>query len=170
MRRVTIFCDGLCEPTSSGGIGISAAVAFDGDVGGYAGALRPAPLVEAHQEIGRGAGMTNNIAEYKAVRWALRWAVKNAADADIHIFTDSMLVVNQVNGSWQCNKEHLRELRDECRGLMKEIAHVSLEWVRREENDVADALTDKATEKHCCVSHSERTDDDFRFLSRFFSR
>lgn len=143
MSKITIFCDGATEPINPGGIGIAAVIAFDGDVSGACGARRPAPIVERYAEVGRGEGITNNLVEYKAVRWALRWAAKKASDLDIQIFTDSMLVVNQINGAWQCNKDHLRELRDECREIMKSIPRVNLAWVPREENDVADALTRK---------------------------
>jgi ribonuclease HI len=141
MKRITFYCDGACEPCNPSGIGVSAAIAFEGDVRGAAGAQRPEPLIAKYAEIGRGAGMTNNRAEYAAVRWALRWSVKNIAHCEIVVFTDSQLVVRQINGEWACNKDHLRIFRDECRELIKELPYFRLEWVRRELNDVADELT-----------------------------
>ncbi len=42
--------------------------------------------------------MTNNIAEYNGVLEALRFATHHYANSEIEFFTDSKLVVNQVNG------------------------------------------------------------------------
>jgi len=58
----------------------------------------------------RGLGRrTNNEAEYEAVLMALLmcWS---ADLVDPVIYSDSTLVVNQVNGKWRCNNEGLRPL------------------------------------------------------------
>src|SRR3989304_8366617 len=58
---------------------------------------------------------TNNEAEYRAVLQGI--VIAEFGDS---IWTDSQLVVSQVNGSWRTNEEHLRKLRDEVRsGLLR---------------------------------------------------
>jgi ribonuclease HI len=151
--KLTIFADGLTEPVNPNGYGCCAFVVFEGDVSGRAEAKRPDPIHSAHACIARpGDKVTNNVCEYRSVRAALRWVVANAhkaaKDRDVEIRTDSQLVVNQVVGSWQCNADHLRVFRDECREMIRQLnGKVSLVWVRRDENDVADALTRLAYEK-----------------------
>ena len=62
---------------------------------------------------------------------------------------DSMLVINQITGSWKCNKEHLQKARDRCKELITKITpqQFELEWVPREQNEEADALSRKAYEE-----------------------
>lgn len=126
-----IYCDGLCEPTNPGGYGCCAFVV-----------LRGGEQVHAqYGSIGRGPEMTNNVAEYRAVRAALKWLAANQGDETARVMTDSKLVVEQVNGRWDCNSEKLRPLRDECRELMLGMRNVILLWIPRAQNTVADALT-----------------------------
>jgi ribonuclease HI len=135
------------------GYGCCAFVVFEGDVSGRAGAPRPDPIHSQHACIARpGDNVTNNICEYRSVRAALRWVVANvhkaAKDRHVEIRTDSQLVVNQVAGSWLVKAEHLRVFCDDCQQMMAQLKdRVSLVWVRRDENDVADALTRIAYEK-----------------------
>ena len=59
-----VYCDGLCEPVNPGGYACWAWVAVEDDA------------VRARQSgcIGRGDGMTTNLAEYRALLEALRAA------------------------------------------------------------------------------------------------
>ena len=61
--------------------------------------------------------VTNNVGEYKAVILALKWAEDSAhsGDLNVSILTDSLLVVNQVNGVWKCKKEHSIYKFNNCR-------------------------------------------------------
>lgn len=150
--KLTIFADGLTEPVNPNGYGCCAFVVFEGEVSGRAGAQRPDPIHEQYACIARpGDNVTNNVCEYRSVRAALRWAVENvhkaAKDREVEIRTDSQLVVNQVSGLWAVKAEHLRPYRDECAQMISELkGKAKLVWVRRDENDVADALTRKAYE------------------------
>jgi ribonuclease HI len=132
-----IYCDGLCEPKNPGGYGCSAFVVFrDGE--------------QIHQRygcVGSGPEMTNNVAEYRAVRGALKWLAGNRGDGSVQVMTDSKLVVEQVNGRWECNSDKLRPYRDDCRRLLRGMENVMLLWVPRERNEVADALTRVAYRK-----------------------
>lgn len=61
---------------------------------------------------------------------------------------DSMLVIQQVSGKWQCHKEHLRKLRARCKELEKSLVFpVKYEWVSREGNEAADAVSRREYEK-----------------------
>ena len=75
--------------------------------------------------------VTNNVGEYKAVLLALQRVLNNLTP--ITIYTDSLLVVNQVSGVWACRKHHLLPFRERIRELLVKTG-VSLAWIPREEN------------------------------------
>lgn len=129
-ERIVIQTDGLCEPRNPGGWACWAWVAI---------AEEAQEIASGHGCIGHGPGATNNVAEYQAVLAALDWAISHEL-ADILIQTDSKLVVEQVAGHWQCNASHLRGLRDEVRARLAGCTG-RLEWVPREQNTRADALS-----------------------------
>lgn len=134
MNEYVIFCDGLCEPINPGGY---ACWGFVVTRGGFS------IVAEKSGCVGNGNGMTNNIAEYNALLNALAWAFKN--EVSVQIKTDSQLVVQQTVGTWKCNKEELRVLRDRCRkGL--EMTGSTLQWVPREQNERADQLSRRGYE------------------------
>jgi ribonuclease HI len=151
--NLTIFADGLTEPVNPNGYGCCAFVVFEGKVSGRAGAVRPDPIHAQYACIARpGQNITNNVCEYRSVRAALRWTVENvhkaAKDRHVEIRTDSQLVVNQVLGLWQVKALHLRQFRDDCQQMLSQLGdRASLVWVRRDENDAADALTRLAYDK-----------------------
>ncbi len=145
---LTVFVDGANEPVNPGGHMACAFAAFEGEVSGAEGAQRPPPLAAHYKVFDRHPGATNNVAEYRALRGALGWLIKHAPDAEIKIFMDSNLVVNQVHGSWACRAANLQPFLTECQEQLAKLSKASLHWVRREENAVADSLTRKAyTEK-----------------------
>ena len=88
---------------------------------GTAGGEWKHKIVRSHSE------KTNNEMEYEGVIHAMR-EFKKAA-----IFSDSELVVNQVNGVYKVRQAHLMPLRDEARRLMK-LNGNTLVWVPRDEN------------------------------------
>ena len=74
--------------------------------------------------------VTVNVGEYQAAILAL--SVCRLISEEVEILTDSLLVVNQVNGLWKCKKPHLLPFRDYARLLMESGA--TLKWIPREEN------------------------------------
>jgi ribonuclease HI len=93
---------------------------------------------------GRGEGMTNNMGEYHAVIAALRWALglPETARRPIIIQSDSMLIVNQCNGSWQVKDEKLIPLHSLVQRAIRRYGRkVTLKWVPREQNAEVDALS-----------------------------
>jgi ribonuclease HI len=128
---VKIFCDGLCEPINPNGYGCWGWIARD-SLGNT--------VAQDYGCIGKGVGITSNVAEYHAVIESLKWLVRNRNVKVKQICADSLLVVNQINGKWKCKVLHLVPLRDEARALLDQ-SRATLHWIPREENQLADLLT-----------------------------
>jgi ribonuclease HI len=92
------------------------------------------------EETGHG---TNNEAEYEALERICEF-IKNNNIRKVDIKGDSMLVVNQVNGKWKCNKPSLLLLKDKILKLLKGITF-TLTHVPREQNTEADILSKKGS-------------------------
>jgi ribonuclease HI len=86
---------------------------------------------------------TNNVAEYTALVRALQRAaelgLRRAA-----VFSDSELMVKQMNGEYSVKNADLKELYDEAQGLRRRFDAVTLAHVRRAENRRADRLCNDA--------------------------
>ena len=141
--HLIVYCDGACLPTNPGGWATWAwvAVAPDGQ-----------ELASASGCLGHGPGRTNNLAEYTAVVEALRWA-KGHGRGPVLVRTDSQLVVQQVNDAWRVKAAPLLPLLQEARRLLQAVGG-RLEWIPREANSRADALTYQA------YSEALRTEGD----------
>jgi ribonuclease HI len=85
---------------------------------------------------------TNNEAEYAALICLLKEARARGLDG-LEIRGDSKLVVSQVKREWKINLPHLRKLAEEAWDLMEGM-NVRLSWIPRNENAMADALSNKA--------------------------
>jgi len=131
--RLIFDCDGACLPVNPGGWATWAWVAVDPD--GH-------DITSASGCLGHGPGQTNNVAEYAAVLQALRWA-KHQGRGPVLVRTDSQLVVHQVNGAWRIKATPLLPLAHEARALLVDLGG-RLEWIPREANTRADALTYQA--------------------------
>ena len=99
-----------------------------------------APLQSIARYIGRA---TNNTAEYQALLIALARA-RDAGVKHLRVFSDSELLVNQVNGRYRTTVPHLQQYLQEAIRLMREIGRVDVAHVRREQNKEADALANEA--------------------------
>ena len=99
-----------------------------------------APLQSIARYIGRA---TNNTAEYQALLIALARA-RDAGVRHLRVFSDSELLVNQVNGRYRTTVPHLQQYLQEAIRLMREIGRVDVAHVRREMNKEADALANEA--------------------------
>lgn len=131
--QIVVYSDGLCEPRNPGGWACWGWVAVD--EAGH-------ELASDCGVIGHGAGMTNNIAEYHAAIRALTWA-EGAGVHDVILRTDSQLVVNQVSRAWACKAANLWPLLAELTALVA-ATRARVEWVPREQNARADALSRQA--------------------------
>ena len=85
---------------------------------------------------------TNNIAEYKAILFAIKKA-KEFKPKKILIRSDSELIVRQFLGIYKIRDENLKkifsEIIDELKGIEYKIEHI-----RREQNKLADKLSKEA--------------------------
>ncbi|XP_073120892.1 uncharacterized protein [Henckelia pumila] len=90
---------------------------------------------------------SNNEAEYEAVLIGLR-AAKQAGAARVHLYSDSQLVAQQVNGTYEVKNEKLKEYMraiEEARGLFDEVM---FEQIPRESNEKAYYLAKMASSLH----------------------
>lgn len=87
---------------------------------------------------------TNNTAEYLALIEVLEYMLKEGLNANhIEIFSDSRMVVTQVNMVSTTKAPHLIRLRDCAHQLLDEFDNISLTFIPREENAYVDALINK---------------------------
>ncbi len=94
-------------------------------------------------EFSRALGIgTNNEAEYKALIMLLE-EIASRGLKKITVRGDSRLVVSQVTGKWKVREERLRPLAERAKDLVRATG-AALEWVPREKNSMADALSNKA--------------------------
>ncbi|HSD72352.1 MAG TPA: ribonuclease HI family protein [Thermoanaerobaculia bacterium] len=82
---------------------------------------------------------TNNVAEYRALLMALARAAELGAE-DVEIFSDSELLVRQINGHYRVKADHLKPLVSEAVRRAKGFRRFSITHVRREQNRNADRL------------------------------
>ena len=86
---------------------------------------------------------TNNIAEYTALVTALQKAASLGA-RNIKIFSDSELMVKQINGDYKVKNENIRELFSQCIDLLAGIPSWQIKHIPREKNKLADKLVNRA--------------------------
>lgn len=82
---------------------------------------------------------TNNVAEYTALVEALDQA-QQLGLRRLDVFSDSELLVKQINGDYRVKNPDLKQLYDEALGLMRQFDKVTVSHVRREFNRRADEL------------------------------
>lgn len=76
---------------------------------------------------------TNNFAEYTAIISALKAAVKfSKPDTKIELFSDSELVISQMNGRYAVRSENLIKLNAEAKSAANKFASVKFTHVPRE--------------------------------------
>jgi len=86
---------------------------------------------------------TNNVAEYRGLLAALEWALAHGSPR-VHVRSDSLLLVQQMRGNFKVKHPGLRPLHAKARLLAHQIGQVTFEHVRRETNQHADRLANRA--------------------------
>ncbi len=86
---------------------------------------------------------TNNIAEYTAILKALE-AAKQLAVGRLTIFSDSELLVRQLNGDYKVKSEQIRPLFSQAVDLLGEFDSWKVQHIAREKNQQADKLVNRA--------------------------
>jgi ribonuclease HI len=89
---------------------------------------------------------TNNVAEYNGLLAALDWCREHGA-TEVHVRSDSLLLVQQMRGVYKVKHEGLKPLYGRARLLSHAIGRVTFEHVRREQNKEADRLANLAMDE-----------------------
>jgi ribonuclease HI len=89
---------------------------------------------------------TNNVAEYHALLHALRWALSRGARR-VLVFSDSELVVRQIQGRYRVRHRDIIPLHREASSLLARFEEARVVHVPREENREADRLANRAVDE-----------------------
>ena len=100
------------------------------------------PLEKRYKYLGT---TTNNIAEYTGALYGLRRA-KELGAKEIELYMDSKLVIEQLAGRWKIKNDALKVLSRQISGVLKSLK-ISYHWIPREQNSIADALSNKAMDE-----------------------
>ncbi len=87
--------------------------------------------------------MTCNEAEYAALIFALEQAL-TFKPQEVHAFSDSRVVVEQMRGWMRVHSDNLRPLHRKARQLAERFERISFTHIPRERNQLADAIADDA--------------------------
>jgi ribonuclease HI len=126
---LVIFTDGCCLG-NPGPMGIGVVIYRDG-----------VRVEELDEYLGNG---TNNVAEYTAVIRALETA-HEMGEKEVHLKSDSQLLVQQLNGEYKVKDAKLRPLKRQVEHLCTGL-EVHFEHIPREKNGEADKLSKEAAE------------------------
>jgi formyltetrahydrofolate-dependent phosphoribosylglycinamide formyltransferase len=86
---------------------------------------------------------TNNVAEYTALVKALE-AAKRIGAEQLTVFSDSELLVKQINGQYKVKSEQLRPLFRQAVDLLGEFEDWKVRHITRDKNKEADELVNQA--------------------------
>jgi ribonuclease HI len=89
---------------------------------------------------------TNNVAEYEGLLLGLRRALELGA-REIDVRADSQLLIRQLEGSYRVKNAGLAPLFNEAQRLLRQFDKVSLQHVPREENALADEMSNRAIDE-----------------------
>lgn len=85
---------------------------------------------------------TNNQAEYQALKEGLE-ACKRLRIHDVHVFMDSLLVVNQMKGIFKVKNRDLWPIHQAIKDDLSNFSSVSFTHVPRELNKIADGMVNE---------------------------
>jgi len=104
---------------------------------------------------------TNNVAEYTGLLKALS-AAKDSGAKTIQAFSDSQLMVRQINGEYKVKNQKLKELHARCMELLAGFASWQITHVSREKNKQVDGLANRAMnlEKDIVLNRRETRSKD----------
>ena len=131
---IVVEFDGACWPNPKGRASAGVLIRDGDDV-----------LVQKGFYIGRGKGMSSNVAEYVALIEALKYLKAGGfADEPIIVRGDSKLVIMQMSGRWKIKKGIYKEHALSALNMKQGFSDISFEWVSRELNTTCDELAEHA--------------------------
>jgi ribonuclease HI len=95
---------------------------------------------------------TNNQAEYFGFKKGLERA-QNLGIDKISLFSDSQLVVNQMNGIYKVKNQELAPLHQEIKTLANSFEKISFAYIPRELNKIADKEVNRILDDHARSKH-----------------
>ncbi|HET9641344.1 MAG TPA: reverse transcriptase-like protein [Candidatus Paceibacterota bacterium] len=94
---------------------------------------------------------TNNVAEYTALVSAFDALLAELQDAakhaDVAVFMDSKLVIEQMKGAWKVRHPNMKPLQARAAESARAFKSVSFMHIPRERNAEADALANEAMDR-----------------------
>jgi len=90
--------------------------------------------------------MTNNMAEYEALIHALKRACQSSIK-NLYIYTDSLLVTNQITGKYKIKNPQLINYADTAKNIIEYFSNFTLKYIPRKKNTLADKLAKNAANK-----------------------
>jgi ribonuclease HI len=88
---------------------------------------------------------TNNYAEYSGLLAALEYALEHKTG--LEVWSDSELIVRQLNGQYKVRHPELKVLYEQARGIIRQLGWFKIRHVRREQNREADRLANEAMDR-----------------------
>lgn len=130
--EIEVWYDGCCEPVNPGGNASFGAVIKRGEE----------ILWSRSGYIGSGEGMSNCVAEYAGMIGALEKLLSlGLQDADILVRGDNMMTIRQMEGRWRAKRGLYIPYYSLCKSLVARFSRIRFEWIPRELNGEADALS-----------------------------
>lgn len=87
---------------------------------------------------------TNNQAEYQALKLGMEHALHDFQTRELHVYMDSMLVVNQMKNIFKIKNRDLWPIHNACLELSKRFKKVTFDHVPRELNKLADRAVNES--------------------------
>ncbi len=101
------------------------------------------PVAQLSEFLGR---QTNNYAEYSGLLAALNYTLRHGFKA-LKVFSDSELMVKQINGEYKVSNPTLKELHERAMKLIDQLDYFEIDHVLREKNREADRLANLAMDR-----------------------
>ena len=133
---LTVFIDGSCVP-NPGGIASYGLIIYE---------FLKCLLAEG-KVCGQGLMMSNNVAEYKALLAFFDWYKEHGDGRNAFIFSDSQLLVKQMNGEWGATAGQYVPFYGQAIRFYNQkenLQKFTFQWIPREKNIEADALSKDA--------------------------
>jgi phosphoribosylglycinamide formyltransferase-1 len=108
---------------------------------------------------------TNNVAEYTGIVKAIEAAIKIGATSLI-VFSDSQLLVRQINGQYKVKSEQIRPFFQKAVEMLGRFENWKVQFVFREKNQEADRLVNQALNLEKDVVHGKPCGKDKPALRR----
>ena len=89
------------------------------------------------KKLGKG---TNNIAEFSACLYGIKYIKYILNCNNIIIYGDSNLAINVINKYWQAKQDYLIKIANIIHHELKDITYIAT-WIPREQNEIANDIS-----------------------------